>query len=73
MECCVALDLIFLHGAALDLWRWLSDPNANYSVSGTYHLLTHIVSLAETVHNDIIYMEQNCYAKGVSFCLKVIK
>ncbi|MCH91135.1 hypothetical protein A2U01_0012060, partial [Trifolium medium] len=45
MVCCAALDLIFLQDATPDQWRWLPDPNTDYSVSGAYHLLTHIVPL----------------------------
>ncbi|PNX87656.1 cysteine-rich receptor-like protein kinase, partial [Trifolium pratense] len=55
MECCAALDSIFLQNATPDLWRWLLDPNAGYSVHGAYHLLTHIIPLAMAAHNDIIW------------------
>jgi hypothetical protein len=52
MECCPALHFIFLQDVMPDRWRWLSDLNTSYSVSGVYHLLTHIVPLAVAAHND---------------------
>ncbi|KAK2365229.1 hypothetical protein QL285_090004 [Trifolium repens] len=55
MECCAALDFIFLQDAIPDRWRWLPDPNTGYSVSGAYHLLTHIVSLVVAAHNNVIW------------------
>jgi hypothetical protein len=33
----------------------LFDPNTSYSVSGAYHLLTHIVPLAVAAHNGVIW------------------
>jgi hypothetical protein len=38
-----------------DRWRWLSNSNTCYSVSGAYHLLTHIVLLTVAAYNDVIW------------------
>ncbi|MCI30790.1 hypothetical protein A2U01_0052001, partial [Trifolium medium] len=35
-ECCAVLANVLLQVDTPDEWEWLSDPDAGYSVSGTY-------------------------------------
>ncbi|MCI41494.1 hypothetical protein A2U01_0062727, partial [Trifolium medium] len=34
-------------------WKWYSDLDKGYLVSGAYHLLTHLVPLAVAANNEI--------------------
>ncbi|MCI93918.1 hypothetical protein A2U01_0115216, partial [Trifolium medium] len=45
----------FLQADAQDRWKWYYDPDKRYSVSGAYHLLTHLVPPAVAADNEIIW------------------
>ncbi|XP_045802712.1 uncharacterized protein LOC123896358 [Trifolium pratense] len=38
-----------------DVWEWIPDQGTSYSVSGAYHLLTHMYPREMCAHNDLIW------------------
>jgi hypothetical protein len=39
----------------LDDWEWLPDPDAGYSVSGAYHILTRLNSTESYSHCELVW------------------
>jgi hypothetical protein len=54
-ECCGVLANVLLQVHTLDDWEWLPDPDAGYSVSGAYHILTRLNSTESYSHCELVW------------------